>query len=428
VDSIYLSPELPRVPLVSEDDLRAAAAVGLLEESHFLDLKREIKAGRSENRELARDLASFAIDSGTLIVGVDEVADGTLQLVPQPLTGLAERIEQVAAMSTDPPLPVVTRRIASMADPAVGYLVVHVPASPSAPHMIDGRYLGRGDKTKRYLSDPEVVRLHERRRSSTADIAALLDEEFARDPIPHDLRRQAHLFLLAEPLAGRSEMLLHLTSGNGWEQRLLSYATGHATNPEVQRALAETHSGGFSPDFDSLRTFDRRPGGVALTSYPLEPGRVLRTDVSDPESVAELEVHEDGGLRLFMSRLSDHIGSGFGEAADHVFFDVAAVTYARRLVGLAVGAAEEVGYFGNWGLALGATGLRGTSSYIRRNSFYARPALYSGDVYQRVTVASYAELSRQPGAVADRLVGQLLRSFGTRQAFDAALEDKDASE
>lgn len=57
VDSIYLSSELPRLQLANESELVAAVADGLLEENHFLDLKREVGAGKAQNKETARDLA-----------------------------------------------------------------------------------------------------------------------------------------------------------------------------------------------------------------------------------------------------------------------------------------------------------------------------------------------------------------------------------
>lgn len=41
----------------------------------------------------------------------------------------------------------------SSQQPSHGYLIVHVPPSGSAPHMVEHKYLGRGDKTKQYLSD-----------------------------------------------------------------------------------------------------------------------------------------------------------------------------------------------------------------------------------------------------------------------------------
>jgi hypothetical protein len=287
--------------------------------------------------------------------------------------------------------------------------------------MVDNRYVARGDKTKRYLSDPEVVRLHERRRSGQADAAAMLDVEFGRDPIPVDLRRQAHLFLAAEPLSGRPAMLLHLTDGDGWHQRLLTYTTSRGFASEVQRALAGI--GGFSPDLDVMSSFDRRPGGAALTTYNLAPGRLLRQEGLDPESAGELEVYEDGGLRMFTSRLSDHLASD-QDPDGQVLFEAALVVYTRRLIALAAGAAEEVGYFGNWALAAGATGLAGCRSFtLSQSGRSSNVERYSGDIYRRAAVASYAELTRHPGQLTDRLTGQLLRSFGARQRFAAALAD-----
>ncbi|MFJ3301291.1 hypothetical protein [Streptomyces bacillaris] len=67
--SIYLSSDNPRWVPRSEDDLRAAIDGGLFEENHHLDLKKAPGTKR-DNRELARDLASFAIDGGTLVIGV----------------------------------------------------------------------------------------------------------------------------------------------------------------------------------------------------------------------------------------------------------------------------------------------------------------------------------------------------------------------
>jgi hypothetical protein len=76
----YLSPQAPRWALRDEEDLATAAAKGLLEETHYLDLKELIPPGSAKNRELGRDLASFAVDGGTMLVGVREVDDGPPQL------------------------------------------------------------------------------------------------------------------------------------------------------------------------------------------------------------------------------------------------------------------------------------------------------------------------------------------------------------
>lgn len=215
MDSVFVSSTGARLGLASAADVLAAIEGRVLDESHYLELKREVKPGSSSNNETARDLASFAIDGGSLIIGVGQTGDGGIESTPQPLSGLPERLEQIAAMAVDPPLTVLTKTIPSEADPTCGYLIVHVPASAEAPHMVDNRYLARGDKTKRYLTDPEVVRLHQRRLTAITDGLRLLDIEFGRDPLAGADRENAHLFVLAEPLSARHDLLADFTDTSG---------------------------------------------------------------------------------------------------------------------------------------------------------------------------------------------------------------------
>ncbi|MFF2411425.1 hypothetical protein [Streptomyces sp. NPDC058092] len=77
----------------------------------------------------------------------------------------------------DPPLTILTEEISAAANDGTGYLLVHIPAGPVAPHMVDNRYFGRGDKTKYQMGDAEVVTLHARRRNAEADTLTLLGKE-----------------------------------------------------------------------------------------------------------------------------------------------------------------------------------------------------------------------------------------------------------
>lgn len=90
---MYLSPAVPRWTPSTEADLAEALANGLLEETHYLELKREVPPGKGANKELARDLAQFAIDGGTLIIGIDAPEGAPTTLSPVPLAQLPERIE-----------------------------------------------------------------------------------------------------------------------------------------------------------------------------------------------------------------------------------------------------------------------------------------------------------------------------------------------
>lgn len=392
MNTVYLSNTHPRVPLTTEADLQAAADVGLLEESHYLELKREIP-GKGSNRETARDLASFAVDGGTIIVGVEELDSGHLQLSAQPLSGLPERLEQIAAMIPDPPLAIVSRSIASQADATLGYVIVHVPASPSAPHMVDGRYLGRGHKTKMYLSDAEVLRLHHQRVANEVSGLGPLDTEFGRDLFDDRDRGQAHLFLVAEPLTARADMMAHLTDIDAYQQPLLDLREkGRAS--ALLATLKPVGAEAFSPGLDEMQTFDRRPNGVALSTYGIAAGR-LRHAVGHydaHEAAAELELSDGGGLRIYSSRLSAAVDG------TQMLFDGAAVGLTRQLLALTEAVAEQGGYFGNWILALGATGLKGSYSYSLSTTWGGREgAPYGEDVYKRALVVSHAELTRHPG-------------------------------
>lgn len=414
---IYLSAGNPRWTPGNEADVQAGIDRGLLGESHYLDLK-EVPATRGDNKEAARDLVSFAVDGGTLIYGIaEDKANRTFSLAPQPLNGLAEKMEQIALSSlVDPVLTVACEEIPSNSDPTKGYLVIHIPASPAAPHMADGRYYGRNDKTKYVLSDPEVFRLHERRRAADRDALVLLEAEIGNDPIPADQRKQAHLFLVAQPLAGRRDMLLDLISGPEWNANL-AHLLQQAFTPEINALLA---GASFEPSLISASNGFRRARGAARATPNLGDGRRFTPSVSSSsENAVELQILEDGGLRVFLSRFSDTPSGG-----ESVIFDSAAVSYTRRFLALVQTAAEQGGYFGNWTLAFGATGLKGMRAYgINNMNHFNAEARYDADDYAETTSTSWAELVNAPGAITRRLIGPLLRSLAVEQRYDTILSN-----
>lgn len=422
VTSIYLSSDSPRWMPKTEADLQAAVDGGLFEESHHLDLKKAPNS-KGDNKELARDLASFAVDGGTLIIGVQENKDSrTFELAPQPLNGLPEKIEQVARTIPDPPLTVITEEISSAADDGTGYLIVHIPASPVAPHMVDNRYFGRGDKTKYQMADAEVVALHARRRDTEADTLTLLRKEMDEDPL-RDIGAQSHLFLVAQPTAGRRDMCLPITGAKDWNQRLHTLIQQALEAPRTRAAL----SGGFSPDLSAAHQGHRRARGVALSSSGLGAGRVYTPQGgSYDESVVELQLFEDGGLRLLMTRLSEGTSQPYesSDEGEQVIFDSAAVVFTRHMLDLIRLISDDVGYHGNWAVAVGANRLRGRRRYQGRSGFLSNHR-YSADTYEESTGATLAELRDAPGMVTRRLLGPLLRSLDSEEAFAKALTDEE---
>jgi predicted HTH transcriptional regulator len=142
---------------MTEAELQQGIEDGLSEESQYLEVKREVGDTDGERKNTARNLASFTIHGGALIIGVEEdKKNRRWNREPQPLAGLVERVELVAANRIDPPLFLRVSEIPSEANPDEGFLFIEVPPSSQAPHMVDGMYFGRRERTRKRLSDPAL--------------------------------------------------------------------------------------------------------------------------------------------------------------------------------------------------------------------------------------------------------------------------------
>ncbi|MFI6986488.1 helix-turn-helix domain-containing protein [Embleya sp. NPDC050154] len=411
---IHLSGDTPRWTPKTEQDIQAAVDGGLIEENHHVDAKREIPATprKHHNKELARDLASFAVDGGTLIIGLQEdKATQSFKLVPQPLAGLAERVEEVARHVPKPPVSVVCSTVPSAADPTEGYLLIHIPVSPTAPHMVENEYLGRGDKTKSRLSDAEVTRLQRLRVDQEQTVLALLQHAMDRDPIPLEDRQQAHMFLVAQPQRGRPDMLLDLITSDDYPSRL-PQVINSALAPEVTaliRDMAEP-----PPTLMNAPQRHRLADGVSRSTRNIGPGREFTLN-GDPnlgrENALELQIREDGGLRLFSSRLS----SSEIDDTEEILVETA-ITQTIRFLALVRAVADESGYTGNWNLAVGGTRLRGLQGHRQFMGATARPK-YDEEEYRASGETNWVELAGHPGPIVERLWGRFLRALDADKTY-----------
>ena len=91
----------------TEADIQAAINQGLIRESHVFDAKRQ-PPPPAKNIDIAVDLASFAVDGGSLLYGVSQPkSTGPTTLAPFDLGDLPERLDQIArGGAIDPPLSV----------------------------------------------------------------------------------------------------------------------------------------------------------------------------------------------------------------------------------------------------------------------------------------------------------------------------------
>jgi hypothetical protein len=163
---------MPFIPTTASE-LEKAVLSGVLVEGTGVDFKEKLDDGPKANLGLAKDLAAFSIQCGLIVVGVAEIRDSTnprLELRPVVLAGLKERVGNVGTSRVSPAVALTTRELETAN--GEGYLLILVPASPAAPHQVEGRYLARADTTNYVLTDADVRRVQAERRATRRRVLA----------------------------------------------------------------------------------------------------------------------------------------------------------------------------------------------------------------------------------------------------------------
>ena len=363
----------------------------------MLDFKSALPAGKGQNKELARDLAQFAIDGGVLVIGVDDNDKAIApKLTPVDLNGLKERVDQIARCIPDPPMHVRTDAISTPGDRTTGYLFVTVPSTAYEPRQVDGVYYGRGDTTRYRLPAAEVERCYQLGLRIQRDINALLDEAVQNDP--WRARRHAHLFGVAQPVSPRSDLLLRAlgTAPQAWTDFLHNRIRPQSPSRWV-------------PDLPGAIDASRRAWGWALNTLEM-PGRVVDdSDEYRETGLLDLEVREDGGLRLVCGGASRPMIPAIDPL--EIVMDLVIVGLTKRLVIAAATVAETADFSGGWDLGITVIGLSGLRRH-RGGSFDWDAAPYSEDDYRQTTRATYEQLTQQPASVVEELTGRLHRGLG----------------
>lgn len=119
--TVYVGPGHVELRLRSYTDLQHLLKEGLTEEGHHLDFKLQPDPGKGGNKEAARDMASFAIDGGTLIYGIrDGKGQGPDIVEGCDLAGLPEKLGDIARNLIDPPLAIETTVLPDTARAGIG--------------------------------------------------------------------------------------------------------------------------------------------------------------------------------------------------------------------------------------------------------------------------------------------------------------------
>jgi hypothetical protein len=408
--SAYLGPEKGRWTPAQWSDVVEAATGGLLDESHWVDLKQELPTGaRTHNAELAKDLASLAVDGGLLLIGIEDHNSYAGNVRGVELAGLADRVDQVARDRVRPSLVIRSHEISDPDRPGWGCLLVHVPPSAEAPHMVDYVYYGRGDRANIRLGNEQVRAIIETRRRGRTDVIAELRGLADDDPIAGDKRQLGHLYLLAQPEAASDEILLELLARGDAVQVLEGI---------IRQVISDRGSApsGFEPDANRLGHRIPLAEGMGLTSYHPDdgPGR--------EQGLLVLVIREDGGIRLTCGRGTDAVGGPFPRQRPTMAVIVMLVLGLTHFVAALAGrlSDEFAAYQGQWRLGVRMDRLRGAVplDLLQGGDLLHRPGNpYSRDDFEKVTSASTEELVNAPHAVAERLLAQLLRGLGVARQY-----------
>jgi hypothetical protein len=392
--SLYLGPRKARLKVETWDDVVLAAGAGVLDETHWVELKEAVPASsKPANLELAKDLASLSVEGGVLIVGIEDENGAAGGVVGADLSGLETRIDQVTGGRISPPLSVTLDVIDKPDTPGIGVLAVTVPASEVAPHMVDGQYWGRGAQRKRVLSDDEVRRLLADRQARAAGFAARLREAVRLDP--PGLGERGRLYLRIEPAAAAREPLSALLAG----KHLLEVAV-----PALRFRPQ------WPPSFQSLTYDIPHPDGLAAASLPT-------SDASDAgDDFLFVLVGDDGTVQVSAPAVRRHgrrPEASLVVSPGHVLETLhAALALAGQL------ATENTGYQGPWRAGVYATQLRGlVPSQAHSEYGHQRFLPYPSDEYFMEAHTTTREIVDETPAVVERLTKGLLRGLGVDRRF-----------
>ncbi|MBC9003845.1 AlbA family DNA-binding domain-containing protein [Micromonospora aurantiaca (nom. illeg.)] len=394
---VYLGPNRDRWYPQTWQDIIDAASGGLLDESAWVDLKRELATagGRAHhNTEIAKDLAAMAVDGGMLVIGVADDHSRAGQVVGVELAGLADRVTAVAGTRVSPPVTVRCVEVPDPARPGWGCLLVLVPPSPLAPHMVDSVYWGRTDKGNERLTDEKVRRILAARALLATDIRDKLREFAAGDPFPAETRETGHLYLIVRPAAGAAEALVPL---------LTSATLLQDVSMLLNRVAAELDYSHL-PGADTLR---RRAHGAVLSR------RLGRKDLTE-QGLRDLTLHEDGSLTLMSGQVVERRRpqTGFGDEYRMVWTPwLLGMVHATLLLAGLLGD-RHTGYQGQWQIGVRVEGLQDAVPHeATRGMGLDLRDRYDTDVYEAITTADTAELTGSTHAVVERLLGRLLRGL-----------------
>lgn len=389
------------MPQCAEDLVEAIAAGALPHESSTYEYKRDLPTPR-DNKDIAIDVAAMATAGGIIFYGVEEDKKaGTFSPSPITLAGVKERISDVVTSHLrEPPyfditlLPLATR-------PECGYVIIDVPASPRAPHMVEVkgeyRFYGRVPGGNALLTESQVAVLYERRERAERDAMGALDEAMSLAPTPPSASR-GDLHLVVHPLLpddGIRERVLPDSDQTGLHNAVLRTGSIRFAVPAHPQFVDVVRRSGTHRE----KTLD----GTALVNPPFTGPDGQRIE----DHVSRLEVTDTGTVRYFRAAMvaPDPMNG-------RLVRDTAIVQITAHLIAFAGQLYADGSYHGPVDVGVAVVGLAGAASFDWRMGafppFGPLPS-FPGVEFRARLRASSAQLLADPCGISRKLLARLLR-------------------
>lgn len=393
--SFYIGPQKSRLEAGSWNAIETALTAGLLDETQWVELKEAVPpASKPANIELAKDLASLSVGGGVLVIGVADKKREASAVVGAVLDGLQDRISQVSQAAIDPPLSLTFD--GPYAHPECqdrGVLIVVVPPSPGAPHMVDGSYWGRSPNGKRKLPNNEVRLLLEARRTS-ADAFQTRVERLAHDldASAERVTTNSHLYLLAEPAVTPTPLRVPADLAPG----------------DVAKAV------GYSPaQYPVLLTSGMRTRGHA-DGHLWTSGEPHGAPI-DEHGLVRLLIKDEGAIQVVASASGE--GRTLASELIRVLHPDWILDFVNHLVHLVRYLSEtHLAYSGSWRFGIHLDRMAG----MRAAEAVQPPFLvldpFVKNEYFAATEAGMDQLRNHPHLVVERLLQRLFRGLSIEQA------------
>lgn len=399
MQSFYLGPRKPRFTPSSWDDIVIAAAEGLLDEGHWVELKKAIPPkSAGANTELAKDLASLSVDGGALIIGIEDAKGQAGEVTGTDISGLQSRLDATAQARVEPPLTITTQSFVHPTETQRAIMIVTVPASAGAPHMVDKSYWGRGDEGKRALSDHEVRRLlaiRQERAEGFEDRLRRVMMDIGAEP------REAsapYLHILAEP------------SSSPYGKTVTDVLDG--MHPLQLFTDAVKSKPQWSPSLHNVHYHVPHPDGYAAKSF--------RDDTDDDGFRLSILIGDDGSWRVASGAPIQPLGSLHDNSSGDLVFRAGSVLELAHSVFTAIAhlSTEVVPLSTEWQIGLYVTGMRGIYPVEQHSPGHFRDfTAFPREDFLRTTTSTTHELAGCPAGIVERLTRPLLRSMSIDKKY-----------